>query len=509
MLSLAGGNGGQMGAKGEQGKMSETQALLSRIVSLRQRLEQARGLARAAGANAADILAGPEIPAGPARVAVLEEALAEGKDHGHHLDHAVRPLTSSREPGPSLPAQLTARARRALERGRDLFQALRGLADEPVVREPGSVASALYGETSALTDSALRMVQGLPDSPALQLQQCEGIEVAFVLVAQRLSSLVEVVHRHNEESGRIALLADCFQRLASGAATSPGPITALAESLLEEAVASAPLRFFHPPTVETADQDWVARSVASHALTVAQVMARLVRHDPDLRPRATEAVLAALLHDVGMLRVSPSVLSCTARLDADGRRAVEAHCRAGAELLTGFLPGASWVMDAATHHHERSDGTGYPDGLREAQTAPLTRLLAVCDVYAAGCCCRPYRPARETRTALTDVLLLAEQGRLDRHFAERLLNLSFYPVGSVVELVDGSVGVVVAAPVGRRDLSAPARPVVALVTDAHNRYLPAPRYVDLGQVESHSIVRTLSPAERRRIMDTRYPEWAT
>src|SRR5262249_50967236 len=218
-----------------------------------------------------------------------------------------------------------------------------------------------------------------------------------------------------------------------------GPITTLAESLLEEAAASVPLRFLPPPAAEPADQDWVARSVACHALTVAQVMARLVRHDPDLRPRSTEAVLAALLHDLGPLRVSPAVLSSPARLDADGRRAIEAHCRAGAELLTGLLPEAAWLMDAATHHHERSDGTGYPDGRHEAQTAPLTRLLAVCDVYAAGCCTRPQRPARETRTALTDVLLLAEQGRLDRQHAERLLSLSFYPVGSVVELVDGSV----------------------------------------------------------------------
>ncbi|HKB35832.1 MAG TPA: hypothetical protein VKD72_05215, partial [Gemmataceae bacterium] len=83
-----------------------------------------------------------------------------------------------------------------------------------------------------------------------------------------------------------------------------------------------------------------------------------------------------------------------------------------------------------------------------------------------------------------------------------------YPVGSVVELANGSVGVVIAVPVGRRELSAPARPVVAIITDANNRYLPAPRVVDLAQSESHSIVRSLSAPERRRVLDTRYPEWA-
>src|SRR5207302_2281552 len=119
--------------------------------------------------------------------------------------------------------------------------------------------------------------------------------------------------------------------------------------------------------------------------------------------------------------------------------------------------------------------TGYPDGRRELQLTALPRLLAVGDVYAALCCPRPHRPARETRTALTDTLLLAEQGALDRYHAERLLQLSFYPVGSVVELADGAVGVVVATHMSRRDLTTPARPVVALLTDSQGQRLPLPR----------------------------------
>ena len=71
------------------------------------------------------------------------------------------------------------------------------------------------------------------------------------------------------------------------------------------------------------DAAWVARAVACHSLTVAQVMARVVRQDPDLRGRAAEAVLAALLHDVGMVTVSPTVLAHAGPLDAAGRRTVE------------------------------------------------------------------------------------------------------------------------------------------------------------------------------------------
>jgi hypothetical protein len=108
---------------------------------------------------------------------------------------------------------------------------------------------------------------------------------------------------------------------------------------------------------------------------------------------------------------------------------------------------------------------------------------------------------------LTDTLLLAERGGLDRAHAEHLLHLSFYPVGSVVELVDGSIGVVVATHVGLRDLNLPARPVVALLADAGGQLLPTPQHLDLAQCEGHGIVRTLSLAERRDRLGTRYPEY--
>jgi HD-GYP domain-containing protein (c-di-GMP phosphodiesterase class II) len=190
------------------------------------------------------------------------------------------------------------------------------------------------------------------------------------------------------------------------------------------------------------------------------------------------------------------------------RRAVESHTHHGAELARRLLPSGGWLADAVANHHERLDGTGYPAGLREMQVAPLVRLLSVCDVYAALCSDRPYRPALAPRTALTDTLLLAERGGLDRHQAERLLQLSFYPVGSAVELSDGSIGVVVATHPHRHDLTTPGRPVVVLLVDPQGQALPSARCVDLLRSESRAVVRLLTPAERRQALGKRYPELA-
>jgi hypothetical protein len=484
---------------------SETQVLLTKISALRQRLEQAQGLATEAG-SAVAALAGDQATG---RLRNLERQVASGFEHNAWLDGALRQLEDTAGPPPesrSMPAQLTVRARRILERSRELLGQVRSLADE--VEGPaatggaGDPALVLYRETAAMIDSTLRMVQAFPDSATAQLRLCEGLEAILQVVAQRVQLLTATLQRRRRERARIDTLAELLTGLYEGRALDLKPYAVLAEEVLAEAQDSAPLRFLH------AGAEVPARFIACHSLTAAQVVARLVRHEPELRGRPIEPVLAALVHDAGMLGVPAEVLSAPGPLGDPERRLVEGHVRISTSLASRLLPGGTWLAEAVAGHHERLDGTGYPDGLREFQLHALPRLLAVCDVYAALCAARPHRPARETRTALADTLVLAEQGALDRYQAERLLQLSFYPVGSVVEMADGSVGVVVAAHSSGNELQMPARPVVTLLTDAQGQFLPAPQPLDLAQCESRSIVRTLPQEERRDVLGRRYPELA-
>ena len=209
-----------------------------------------------------------------------------------------------------------------------------------------------------------------------------------------------------------------------------------------------------------------------------------------------------------MLRVPPEVLAAAGPIPTEYRRLFESHPRFGAECVLAHLPEASRIVEGIAAHHERLDGTGYPMGLQGEQVAALPRLLAVADVYAAMCSHRPHRPAHDPRTALTDTLLMAERGSLDRDDAEKLLQLSFYPVGTVVELSDGSVAMVVANHVGGRDVSAPLKPVLAVLTTPAGELLPYPRHVDLVGGDGFAIVRTLPRDQRRKLIGMRYPEWA-
>ncbi len=478
--------------------MSETQVLLSKIAALRQRLEQAQGLIKDAGSAAASLLE-RGAPADP--VAALEFKVAAGARQTSLLDTALRQLPSGGD-GAALPAQLTARAARLLKRTGEMLGQLRTLGDDPLVQgDGGEPLATLYRETAAMTDTVLRTVQAFPEAPSAQIRLCEGLEVILALVADRLAALHSTVGLRRREQNRIDTFAELLTALASGTEMDLKPFTALAEGVFESAQQAQPLRF-----LSAAAEDR-ARYVACHGLMTAQVIARLTRHDAEWRGRPLEPILAALLHDVGMMNVPVAVLAKPGALDDAERRVIETHPALGAEHVARLAPVASWLVEATAGHHERLDGTGYPNGLRDAQLRPLVRLLAVCDVYAALMSPRPYRAALETRTALTDTLLAAEKGALDRHQAERLLQLAFYPPGSVVELADGAVGVVVATHAGRRDLSTPARPVVALLTDPQGQPLPVPAYVDLAECEGRSVLRGLAADQRRELLGKRYPEW--
>lgn len=470
--------------------MSETRTLLAKISALRQRLEQAQSLVSEARAAAAMLSDEPALPA----------AVHTATEHDLAVDAVVRSLVSTTQVERA-PQLLSSRARRVLERGHDLLTQVRNLADSFLPEEgpPSSPLTFLYRETVTMIDTALRTVALLPDSIASQMHLCKGLELTLDDVSSRLRTLQAGQERQQHEFAQVEHLAAILIALESGQSLELEIVQVLADELLREAKACEPMRFLE------GDPANLPHHVACHSLTVARVLARIVRHETDLRSRPHDVVIAGLLHDVGMLRVPAEVLANPEPLDVEQRRMIEAHTILGAQFIAANWPDAPWLTDAVMSHHERLDGTGYPDGLKGTRIRPLSRLLAVADVYCGLCAERPHRPARATRTALADTLLLAEQGQLDRNSAECLLALSFYPVGSVVEMAHGAVGVVVATPPRGEE---PARPVVALLTDEQGQALPRPWHVDLGESDTYSIVRPLSFAERTELLGRRFPHWA-
>ena len=103
-----------------------------------------------------------------------------------------------------------------------------------------------------------------------------------------------------------------------------------------------------------------------------------------------QAEWAGLLHDVGKIRVLPIILAKRDRLDAAEAEMVRTHAQVGADMIRSLDPGRTLrpVEEAVRHHHERYDGTGYPEGLHAAAIPLLARLVAIANAYdnlTAGC----------------------------------------------------------------------------------------------------------------------------
>jgi HD-GYP domain-containing protein (c-di-GMP phosphodiesterase class II) len=130
-------------------------------------------------------------------------------------------------------------------------------------------------------------------------------------------------------------------------------------------------------------------ATANHCLRVRDLVLPLARV---LRLSATQCQqvsLAAALHDIGKIAVPRSILRKPDALDDQEKNLVRQHPCTGERLLVAACPGKE-VLAAVRGHHERYDGSGYPDGLKGREIPLLARLLAVADVFDAMTSRRPY-----------------------------------------------------------------------------------------------------------------------
>jgi HD-GYP domain-containing protein (c-di-GMP phosphodiesterase class II) len=100
----------------------------------------------------------------------------------------------------------------------------------------------------------------------------------------------------------------------------------------------------------------------------------------------------ALLHDVGKLGVSNSILDKPGKLDATEWQAVQAHA-AYTEAILSRISAFAELARIAAAHHERLDGAGYPRGLRADEISLETRIITTADIFDAITAARPYRGA--------------------------------------------------------------------------------------------------------------------
>ncbi len=162
-----------------------------------------------------------------------------------------------------------------------------------------------------------------------------------------------------------------------------------------------------------------------------------------------QAGLAALLHDVGNVAVDRALLEKPGPLTSEEFEKVKRHTFVGYELLEEESQVSNAVALAALNHHERVDGTGYPNGLKAGGIDPMSRLVAIVDVYDALTSERVYRPARSHHDAL-GTLWRGRGSKFDKGMVETFIHfMGWVAPGTLVRLTDDSLAVVEETNIGQ------------------------------------------------------------
>jgi HD-GYP domain-containing protein (c-di-GMP phosphodiesterase class II) len=190
--------------------------------------------------------------------------------------------------------------------------------------------------------------------------------------------------------------------------------------------------------------------------------------------------LAALLYDIGKVRVPEDVLLKSGPLTAEEWGLVKQHSEEGADLLKRLQITDKMPMVVAYEHHQRHDLMGYPDSSGGEQHL-FSKIVAVCDAYDAMTTNRPFRREIRPDKALA-VLMQGREKAYDPGVTKQLVAmLGIYPMGAVVTLDNGATAVVYR--VNSDDL---LHPRVKVLVDSRGRWNEVPEVVDLRLVDTQT-----------------------
>ncbi len=285
-----------------------------------------------------------------------------------------------------------------------------------------------------LANAATAQAEGeVSEAPQASPVQAEPVQAeppsAATPMAQELQRAASICA--NAKQAVISMFSEARMGRAVDASSAPGLVSEIADSVTRN-----PSALISLARIKTADEYTFMHSVAVCALMVG--LARQM----GLNDEATQqAGLAGLLHDLGKAHIPLEILNKPGKLSDAEFALMRGHPGAGHALLQGQgLPAP--VLDACLHHHEKIDGTGYPHRLPAEQITTLARMAAICDVYDAITSDRPYKAGWDPAESLRRMAEWTRDHLDQRLYQAFVKSLGIYPVGSLVRLTSGRLGVV-------------------------------------------------------------------
>ncbi len=293
---------------------------------------------------------------------------------------------------------------------------------------------------SGITEAMIDTDKGLdvavatapPPAPAAQVVQTAPKTAApkFVPIAAEIARASSIVAESKKA------VVSMFNEARMGKAVEAENVMPLVEEI-SASVARNPGALISIARLKSADDYTYMHSVAVCGLMIA--LARQLDFDEE---QTREAGMAGLLHDVGKMAIPLEVLNKPGKLTDEEFTLVKGHPAAGHEMLKGGKGVSEIALDVCLHHHEKIDGSGYPHKLAGDSISLFAKMGAVCDIYDAITSERPYKRGWDPAEAVHKMASWSKGHFDERVFQAFVKSVGIYPVGSLVRLQSGRLGVV-------------------------------------------------------------------
>jgi len=193
---------------------------------------------------------------------------------------------------------------------------------------------------------------------------------------------------------------------------------------------------------------------------------------------------AAILHDIGMQKIPKDIIYKAQPLNEQEKQLLHMHSRFSFDLLQQADCFNLEITSIVLQHHERYDGKGYPNGLKNERIHEMAKIISLCDIFDALTSDRPYRQKFEKNESIEYLLSTGASAYSNEILQGLINNISIYPFGKWVQLSTGEIGIIASQ---EEENSLNYRPIIMMYIGKDGYILAAPELLDLSLRENSEV----------------------
>lgn len=313
------------------------------------------------------------------------------------------------------------------------------------------------------------------------INQLKGLQISFVYIADDNMHNIKINEILSEETRTIAIknMRDIFHHLKFSDAVDSQVLDRTIDSIAQDVFQNRHVM------VNLTDVRSFDAYIFAHSVNVA-MLSILTGTFLGYNHKQLEILgLGALMHDLGKTKISKEILFKPGPLTTQEFEEVKIHTKIGYDILKEKTDLPPLVADIAYQHHEKMDGSGYPQGIKGHKMHEFSHIVAITNVFDALLSDRPYRKGLLPHEAAE--IIANSNGQFDPHIVRVFLqNVAIYPMGTLVELNTGEVGVVIDVNKGQQ-----TRPIIRLLGNQSGQKMNDFKEVDLSKERHKFIVKVL------------------